>query len=60
MALFQDPRIVQIFEYRPEETPPVLIMEHVDGFDLATIGPSLSFAQRASIVAEVCDAIDRS
>lgn len=60
LALFQDRRIVQVFEYRASERHPVLIMEHVDGFDLATIGPSLSLDQRVRILAEVCDAIDRA
>lgn len=60
LALFQDRRIVQVFEYRASEHPPVLIMEHVDGFDLATIGRSLSLDQRVRILAEVCDAVDRA
>ncbi|RMH18807.1 MAG: serine/threonine protein kinase [Acidobacteria bacterium] len=62
LALFQDPRIVQIHEYRPAagDAPPVLIMEHVDGFALDRIGPSLSFDQRARLLREVCDAIDRA
>ena len=41
LALFSDRRIVQIFEARLGADPPVLIMEHVDGFELGRIGPSL-------------------
>ena len=37
LALFDDPRIVRLLEYRPGE-PPVLLMEHVDGFALDEIG----------------------
>jgi len=57
LALFQDRRIVQIHEFRPDQTPPVLIMEYVDGFELGRIGPSLEYPQRARIVKEVCEAI---
>ena len=57
LALFQDRRIVQIHEFRPDATPPVLIMEYVDGFELGRIGPSLEYPQRARILKEVCEAI---
>jgi serine/threonine protein kinase len=57
MALFSDPRIVRIFELRSEATPPVIIMEHVEGFELGRVGPSLEFRQRAKILRDVCDAI---
>ena len=57
LALFSDRRIVQIFEARLGADPPVLIMEHVDGFELGRIGPSLEFAQRARILLEVCEAV---
>jgi serine/threonine protein kinase len=57
LALFSDRRIVQIFEARLDADPPVLIMEHVDGFELGRIGPSLEFAQRARILVEVCEAV---
>ncbi|MCX6538915.1 MAG: serine/threonine-protein kinase [Acidobacteria bacterium] len=57
LALFQDRRIVQIYEFRPDSTPPVLIMEYVDGFELGKIGPSLEYPQRARILKEVCEAI---
>ena len=57
LALFQDRRIVQIHEFRPDATPPVLIMEYVDGFELGKIGPSLEYPQRARILKEVCEAI---
>jgi serine/threonine protein kinase len=57
MALFQDRRIVQIFEFRADGRPPVIIMEHVEGFELGRVGPSLEFGQRARILREICDAI---
>jgi len=57
LALFSDRRIVQIFEVRPDSTPPVIIMELVDGFELGRIGPSLDFTQRARVVAEICEAV---
>jgi serine/threonine protein kinase len=57
LALFSDRRIVRIFEVRPDADPPVLIMEHVDGFELGRIGPSLEFAQRARVILEVCEAV---
>ena len=56
MALFSDRRIVRIFEFR-EGDPALIVMEHVEGFELGRIGPSLEFAQRARVVAEVCDAV---
>ena len=59
MALFSDRRIVRIFEYRPGD-PALIVMEHVDGFELGRIGPSLEFAQRARLVAEVCDAVQHA
>ena len=60
MALFQDSRIVQIHEYRPEADPPVIIMEYVDGFELGKVGRSLDHSQRARVVAEICEAIQRA
>jgi hypothetical protein len=59
MALFSDPRIVRIFEFRDGD-PALIVMEHVDGFELGRIGPSLEFAQRARVLAEVCDALHRA
>ena len=56
MALFSDRRIVRIFEFRDGD-PPLIVMEHVDGFELGRIGPSLEFAQRARVIADVCDAV---
>jgi hypothetical protein len=56
MALFSDRRIVRIFEFRDGD-PALIVMEHVEGFELGRIGPSLEFAQRARVVAEVCDAV---
>ncbi len=59
LALFDDPRIVRLLDYRPGERP-VLLMEYVDGFPLHEIGPSLAFSQRARILAEVARALDRA
>ena len=59
MALFSDRRIVRIFDYRPGD-PALIVMEYVDGFELGRIGPSLEFAQRARLVAEVCDAVQHA
>ena len=58
-ALFEDPRIVRLLEYRPTD-PPVLLMEYVDGFPLDEIGPSLEYAQRARAIAEVADALQHA
>jgi serine/threonine protein kinase len=60
LALFRDPHVVQIHELRTEGDSPVIFMEYVHGFDLARVAPSLEFRQRASILAEVCDAIQRA
>lgn len=60
MALFKDRRIVQIFEFRAEADPPVIIMEYVDGFELGRLGPSLEFRQRARILLDVCDALQHA
>ena len=57
MALFKDPRVVQIHEFRSGATPPVIIMEHIDGFELGQLAPSLEYKQRARVVADVCQAI---
>ena len=57
LALFSDRRIVQVFEFRPDADPPVIIMEFVDGFELGRIGPSLEYSQRARIMLEVCEAV---
>jgi hypothetical protein len=56
MALFSDPRIVRVFEFRPSD-PALIVMEYVEGFELGRIGPSLEFVQRARVLAEVCDAV---
>jgi serine/threonine protein kinase len=60
MALFQDRRIVQIFEFRADADPPIIIMEHVEGFELGRVGPSLEFGQRARILRGICEAIHRA
>jgi len=60
LALFSDSRIVQVFECRLDADPAVIIMEYVDGFELGRIGPSLEFRQRATIVRDVADAMDRA
>ena len=57
LALFTDRRIVQIFEARLEASPPVIIMEFVDGFELGRLGPSLEYSQRARIMIEICEAV---
>jgi serine/threonine protein kinase len=57
MALFQDDRIVRIHEFRADAEPPVILMEHVDGFDLGRVAPSLEPRQRARILLEVCEAV---
>lgn len=57
MALFEDPRIVRLYEVRSSEDPPVLVMEYVDGFELGAIGTSLEYRQRARVIREVADAI---
>jgi serine/threonine protein kinase len=60
MALFEDRRIVRIFEVRPAADPPVIIMEFVDGFELGRIGPSLEFGQRARLMVEICHAVQHA
>ena len=60
LALFEDPRIVRIFEFRRRATPPVLLMEYVEGFELNRIGGSLEYSQRARVMIEICEAIDRA
>ncbi len=57
LALFEDPRIVRLLEYRADGTS-LLLMEYVDGFGLDETGRSLEHAQRARIVAEVADALE--
>jgi Protein kinase domain len=59
LALFSDRRIVRIFEFRAGD-PAVIVMEFVEGFELGRIGPSLEFAQRARVLAEVCDAVNHA
>jgi hypothetical protein len=57
LALFTDRRIVQIHEVRLDHDPPVLIMEHVEGFELGAIARALDVAQRARILAAICEAV---
>ena len=59
LALFDDRRIVRIFEFRAGD-PAVIVMEFVEGFELGRIGPSLEFAQRARVLAEVCKAVQHA
>jgi protein kinase-like protein len=59
LALFDDPRIVRLLEFRQGD-PPVLLMEYVDGFALSEVGPALELAQRARLVAEVAESVDRA
>jgi serine/threonine protein kinase len=60
LALFSDPRIVQIYECRLDSDPAVILMEFVDGFELGRLGPSLEFRQRAKVIREVADAVHRA
>ncbi len=60
LALFSDRRVVQVFEFRSDANPPVIIMELVEGFELGRMGRSLEFRQRATIVREVALAIGRA
>jgi serine/threonine protein kinase len=57
LALFSDRRIVQIFDIRPDWDPPAILMEYVEGFELGRMAPSLDFAHRVRIMAEICEAI---
>ena len=57
LALFEDPRVVRLLEFRSQADPPVLLMEFVDGFELSHIGRSLEYAQRARVMAEIAEAI---
>ena len=57
LALFSDRRIVQVFDFKADADPPVIIMEFVEGFELGRIGPSLEFAQRARVMVEICEAV---
>ena len=57
LALFADPRIVRILEFRRSQDRPVLLMEFVDGFELDELGPSLEFSQRARLMVEIAEAI---
>jgi hypothetical protein len=59
LALFDDPRIVRLLDFRQEE-PPVIFMEWVDGFDLAEVGPALEPRQQARLMSEVAEAIDHA
>ena len=59
LALFDDPRIVRVLEFRDGD-PPYLLLEHVDGFELSELGPSLERDQRARIVREVARAVERA
>jgi serine/threonine protein kinase len=60
LALFEDPRIVRILDINRTAERPFLLMEHVDGFTLSEIGPSLEFAQRARLMADVAEAIEHA
>jgi len=60
LALFEDARIVRIFEFRRQSDPPVLLMEFVDGFPLDRIAPSLEYRQRAKLLIEIAEAIDHA
>ncbi len=60
LALFEDPRIVRIYELRGDTAPPMIIMEYVEGFELGAVAPSLEYPQRARILAEVCQAVHKA
>jgi hypothetical protein len=60
LALFDDPRIARVLELRTDLDPPLLVMEHIEGFDLARVGPSLSPPQLAGLLAEVARGVDRA
>lgn len=60
LALFDDPHIVRVLEFRADARPPLLLMEYVEGFDLTRVGRSLEYRQRARIVRDVCDAVHRT
>ena len=59
LALFEDPRIVRVLDYRAGD-PPLLLMEYVEGFELSTIGRSLEPRQKARLMADVADALERA
>jgi serine/threonine protein kinase len=54
LALFSDPRIVQVYEFRPDATAPVIIMEYVDGFELGGFLPSLEVRQLETRICVSC------
>jgi serine/threonine protein kinase len=60
LALFEDPRIVRVLEFRRDSTPPALLMEYVDGFPLDRIARSLEYPQRAKLMIEIAGAIDHA
>ncbi len=60
LALFEDPRVVRLLEFRSDAEPPVLLMEYVDGFTLDRIGPSLEYPQRARVLLEIAGAIQHA
>ena len=60
LALFDDPRIVRVYEFRRQADPAVLLMEYVDGFELTRLGRSLEYSQRARVMAEIAEAIHRA
>jgi serine/threonine protein kinase len=60
LALFEDPRIVRVLEFRGEADPPVLLMDHVDGFGLDRIARALEPRQRARLMVEICEAIEHA
>jgi serine/threonine-protein kinase len=59
LAFFEDPRVVRLLEYLPGD-PPVLLMEFASGFPLDEIGRSLEYTQRARLLADVADALERA
>lgn len=60
LALFRDPGIVAIHEFRETDASPVILMEYVEGFELGEIGPSLDLERRVILVAEICEILERA
>ena len=60
LALFEDPRIVRVLEFRGDADPPVLLMDHVEGFGLDRIARALEPRQRARLMLEICEALEHA
>jgi serine/threonine protein kinase len=60
LALFDDPRIARVLELRTDLDPPLLVLEHVEGFDLTRVGRSLPRPQLARLLAEVARGVEHA